>query len=70
MKWSTPLATGSIGIRWTALQFTPSLDVLKTMSLAVHLGSKRQSSHATYALPAASISAVGNGLVLRPPEFG
>src|SRR5919198_121887 len=70
MKWSTPLPTPSIGIRLTALQCTPSDDVLRTMSFAAHPGSKRQSSHAAYALPAASISAVGSGLVRRPPEFG
>src|SRR4051812_28056800 len=69
MKWSTPLATGSIGIRLTALQLMPSAELLSTMSFAAHLSSKRQSSHATYALPAASISALGSGLVRRPPEF-
>jgi hypothetical protein len=27
MRWSTVLVTGSIGMRWTADQLTPSLDV-------------------------------------------
>src|SRR3954452_11091774 len=70
MKWSTPLPTASIGIRLTALQFTPSAELLKTMSLAEHFGSNPQSSQATYTLPAASISALGSGLVRSPPEFG
>src|SRR2546423_4840818 len=69
MKWSTPLPTPSIGTRLTALQFTPSAELLRTMSFALHFGSKRQSSHATYALPSASISALGSGLVRRPPEL-
>jgi hypothetical protein len=47
MKWSTPLPTGSIGIRLTAFQASPSLELEKTMSLALQLGSNRQSSHAT-----------------------
>ena len=47
MKWSTPLPTASIGTRATALQLTPSLERLNTMSLAEHFGSKRQSSQAT-----------------------
>ena len=70
MKWSTPLPTPSIGTRRTALQCTPSLELPRTMSFAAHFGSKRQSSHATYTLPSASISALGSGLVRRPPEFG
>ena len=47
MKWSAPLSTASIGIRSTSLQLTPSLDFENTMSLALQLGSNRQSSHAT-----------------------
>src|SRR5205823_2708987 len=70
MKWSTPLPTASMGTRLTALQCSPSPELLRTMSFAVHRGSKRQSSQATYTLPAASISALGNGLVRSPPEFG
>src|SRR4051812_22054586 len=67
MKWSALLPTASIGTRCTALHATPSLDVLSTMSFAVHPGSKRQSSHATNTRPAASTSAVGSGLVRRSP---
>src|SRR6266516_4798875 len=67
MKWSSPLVTGSIGTREAAVQFTPSAEVEKTMSLAEQLARKRQSSHATYTLPAPSISAVGSGLVRSPP---
>src|SRR4051794_8345421 len=67
MKWSAPLGTGSIGTRLTALQFTPSADVLKTMSFDVQFFRKRQSSHATYTLPAPSISATGSGLVRSGP---
>src|SRR5437773_3524569 len=70
MKWSTVLVTASIGTRETSDQLTPSEDVLNTMSFEVHLARKRQSSHATYALPEASISAVGNGLVRRLPAAG
>src|SRR5436309_1838829 len=67
MKWSSPLVTGSIGTREAAVQFTPSAEVEKTMSLEEQLARKRQSSHATYTLPAPSISAVGSGLVRSPP---
>src|SRR3954469_5513670 len=70
MKWSTPLPTGSIGTRLTALQCSPSAELLKTMSLAVQLGSKRQSSQATYVVPVRSISALGSGLVRRSPATG
>src|SRR5919109_3041017 len=57
-------------MRVTWLQLTPSAELLNTMSLAEQRGSKRQSSHATNTLPSASISALGSGLVRRPPEFG
>src|SRR3954451_21356044 len=67
MKWSAPLVTGSIGMRLTALQFTPSAELLKTMSFEVQFLRKRQSCHATNTLPAPSISAVGSGLVRRSP---
>ena len=67
MKWSTPLPTLSIGTRDGPDQFTPSLEVLKTMSLAGQPGSKVQSSQATKTLPAPSISAVGSGDVRRSP---
>src|SRR4051794_16259912 len=70
MKWSTPLPTGSSGMRWTADQVTPSTEELKTMSLAVHRASKRQSSQATNTRPSPAISAVGSGLVRRSPATG
>src|SRR6266700_3324155 len=70
MKWSTPLPTGSIGTRARLDQFTPSLEELKTMSLAGQPGSKLQSSQATWTLPAPSISADGRGDVRRSPETG
>jgi hypothetical protein len=47
MKWSAPLPTASIGIRLTALQFTPSGELDRTMSFALQRVWKRQSSHAT-----------------------
>src|SRR3954471_12231002 len=68
MKWSAPLVTGSIGMRFTALQFTPSDEFENTMSFDVQFLRKRQSCQATYALPAPSISAVGSGLVRSPPR--
>src|SRR4051794_35571136 len=67
MKWSAPLVTGSIGTRFASVQFTPSDDLLNTMSFDVQFLRKRQSSHATYTLPAPSISALGSGLVRRLP---
>jgi hypothetical protein len=47
MKWSTPLPIGSTGMRVTGDQLVPSVDVLKTRSLVVQPGSKRQSGHVT-----------------------
>src|SRR3954468_7088488 len=67
MKWSAPLVTASIGTRFASFQATPSDDVLNTMSFDVQFLRKRQSSHATYTLPAPSISATGSGLVLSGP---
>src|SRR4029453_17739664 len=69
MKWSTALPTGSIGMRLTAAQFTPSVEVEKTMSLDLQLRRKRQSCQATYTLPAPSTSAEGNTYLppRRPP---
>src|SRR5207244_1770948 len=67
MKWSSPLVTRSTGTREAGVQFTPSAEVENTMSLEEQLARKRQSSHATYTLPAPSISAVGSGLVRSPP---
>src|SRR3954454_7490042 len=54
-------------MRITALQFTTSDEFANTMSFDVQFLRKRQSCHATYALPEPSISAVGSGLVRRPP---
>src|SRR4051812_29826954 len=54
-------------MRFTALQFTPSEEFEKTMSLEVQFLRKLQSCQATYALPAPSISAVGRALVRSPP---
>jgi len=47
MKWSTPLSVASIGMRTGAVQLVPSVEVLSTMSFAVHLGRKRQSCQTT-----------------------
>src|SRR4051812_28728602 len=63
-----PLVTGSIGTRAVSLQLLPLVEVLKTMSLDEHFVRKRQSSHATYTRPAASISALGRGPVRRSPS--
>src|SRR3954471_15882268 len=57
----------SIGTRATSVQLIPSPELAKTMSLAGHFLRNRQSSHATKTLPSAAISAVGSGLVRRPP---
>ena len=43
MKWSTPLFTGSIGIRVTGDQTIPSVVVVMTMSFAVQPDRNRQS---------------------------
>src|SRR2546430_17288507 len=58
---------GSIGTRLTADQLVPFELLEKTMSFELHFARKRQSSHATYTFPAPSISALGSGLVRRPP---
>src|SRR6476469_3833060 len=67
MKWSMPLVSGSMGIRAASDQVSPSADWLKTMSLAEHLARNRQSSQATNTVPFASITALGSGLLRRPP---
>src|SRR5688572_18347984 len=66
MKWSTPLVVESIGIRVTAVQATPSVEVLMTMSFAVQPDLNRQSCQTTYTLPDPSISADGSGGSRRP----
>src|SRR5579859_2400077 len=58
MKWSTPLPTLSAGIRCTAVQLVPLLEVLMTISLALQPLSNLQSDQTTKTLPAPSISAV------------
>src|SRR5919197_2134435 len=69
MKWSTVLPTGSIGMRVTADQVSPSVEVEKTTSLERQLRRKRQSCQATYTLPVASTSAEGSTYLppRRPP---
>lgn len=64
---STPLFVASIGTRWIAVQLTPSVDVVKTMSFDEQPRRNRQSCHATKTLPAASISAEGSGPVRSEP---
>src|ERR1700690_851933 len=67
MKWSTPLPMGSIGMRLTALQCVPSLDELKTSSLAEQPDSYRQSGQETKTLPAPSMAVEGKPGLRRPP---
>src|SRR5215470_15009925 len=69
MKWSTLLPTESIGIRLTADQVVPSVEVDITMSLAVPPGSKRRSCHTTNTSPSPLISAEGRAEVRKPPEL-
>src|SRR3954451_2012046 len=69
MKWSTLLLVASIGTRETADQLVPVAlsERLRTMSLVLHARRKRQSVHATYTVPAPSISADGSGPSRRLP---
>src|SRR5579864_4659238 len=67
MKWSTVLLVASIGMRVTADQCTPSVEVLYTKSLLEHLERKRQSCHTVQILPAPSCAAEGSGRLRRPP---
>src|SRR5947207_5707812 len=69
MKWSTPLLVPSIGTRLTADQLVPVAlsEWLRTMSLVLQDLRNRQSVHATYAVPAPSISAEGSGPSRRLP---
>src|SRR5208283_3468899 len=53
--------------RATALQFTPSLEVLYTRSLLAQLARNRQSSHITQTVPAPSTAAEGKGPLRIPP---
>src|SRR3954470_17045564 len=61
MKLSCPSVVAPIGSRTGALQVTPSVVVLITMSLPAQLVRKRQSCQTTYTRPAASTSAEGSG---------
>src|SRR3954451_23120271 len=63
MKWSIPVLVESIGTRVTDDQLVPVAlsEWLSTMSLVLQERRKRQSVHATYAVPAPSISADGSG---------
>src|SRR5579863_5522564 len=58
-----------MGMRVTALQFTPSVEVLYTKSLVEQLGfaRNRQSSHTVQTVPAPSTAADGNGPLRIPP---
>src|SRR5690349_4489405 len=67
MKWSAVLVAASMGTRTGAVQVAPPAEWLRTMSFDAQCARKRQSSQATYVVPAASISALGSGLVRRPP---
>src|SRR5438128_2359923 len=67
MKWSTVLLTPSMGMRCTADQVAPLVDVARTMSLAGQPVRNLQSCHVRYTVPAASISALGSGSERNPP---
>src|SRR5215831_19133513 len=67
MKWSTPLATGSIGIRFATVHVVPFPDLLITISLVEQFVRKPQSGHTTYTLPLASIAAEGNPALRMSP---
>src|SRR5579859_1729902 len=56
-----------MGIRVTALQFTPSVEVLYTKSFVEQFARKRQSSHTTQIVPVPSIAAEGSGPLRIPP---
>src|SRR5215207_7646412 len=60
-KCSTVLDVASIGTRYGAAHVVSPVDSLITMSLRGHPVRNRQSAHATYAVPAESTSADGNG---------
>src|SRR5919201_2979259 len=67
MKWSTVLLVASIGIRWTADQVVPFMDVTKTRSFVEQFARKRQSSQTTKILPSPASSADGSGPLRMPP---
>src|SRR5690242_5302169 len=70
MNWSTPLVTGSIGIRIGPVQVKPLADVDMTMSFDVQPVRKRQSCQTTYTVPWPSTSADGSAEVRRLPATG
>src|SRR3954454_8176779 len=67
MKWSAKLDAASIGTRLTAVQVTPSCEVLNTMSLDAQPLRKRQSCQATKTRPVPSTSALGSAIARRSP---
>src|ERR1035437_6710247 len=56
-----------MGTRVTALQFTPSVELLYTRSLVEQLERNRQSSQTTHTVPAPSTAADGSGPLRIPP---
>src|SRR5579863_10405630 len=68
MKWSTPLPMGSSGMRDLAVQCTPSVELLKTMSLAEQLLSKLQSGQEIYTRPPPSMVLEGSPALRRSPS--
>src|ERR1041385_1203313 len=66
-KWSTVLVVASIGTRTGAAQVVSLVDLASTMSLRGQPERNRQSAHATYTVPAESISAVGSASSRSPP---
>src|SRR5439155_12772587 len=57
----------SIGMRWTADQVEPFVEVTKTRSFVEHPLRKRQSSQTTKIFPSPPISAEGSGPLRIPP---
>src|SRR5208283_4879095 len=68
MKWSTPLPIGLDATRTTGPQWTPSDEVLNTMSFALQPLSKRQSGQETYTVPAPSMAVEGRPALRNPPS--
>src|SRR3954452_14640225 len=64
---STALVVASIGTRVTGPHVVSLVDVLMTMSLRAQPERNRQSPHATYTVPAESISADGSDSSRMPP---
>ena len=70
MKWSTPLPTASIGIRLTALQSTPSVELAEDDVVGRALRLEAAVLPGDVRVPAPSISALGSGLVRKSPATG